>query len=59
MGYFKTWGTPLVYLLVYPCVTVFEQGEYFFQCIAYFLLILHSNMHCLNYTQCKMSINRI
>ena len=36
-----------------------DKVNIFFQCIAYFLLILHSNMHWLSYTQCKMCINRI
>ena len=26
-GYFKTSGTPLMYLLVYPHIVVFEQGK--------------------------------
>ena len=29
MGYFKTWGAPLVYLLMYPYIVVSRQGKNF------------------------------
>ena len=55
-GYFKTWGTSLIYLLMYPCIVVFGQAKGFFQCIIYLLLILNSNMYWLTYIWCKLKM---
>ena len=34
VGYFKTWGTPLVYLLMYPYIVVFRQVS---ETLSYFI----------------------
>ena len=59
MGYFKTWGAPFVYLLLYPFIVVFGQIKDFLSMYKlYLLLILNSNMHWLKYIWCKIRIKQ-
>ena len=58
LGYLKTWGTPLIFLLVYPLLQYLDIVKIFFQCITCLLLILNSNLHWLKYIWCKKSIEQ-
>ena len=39
--YFKTWGTPWLYLMAYHGIVVFRQGKDCPSCITYLLLVLN------------------